>query len=371
MYKQKKSATANTNINSTSGGSVSSTNVSVSQIACGGHHSAIILEASGVLLTFGGGAFGKLGHGTRLAHVTAKQVDAFVGERVIQVSLGPHHSCALLNQGQVYTWGQAGRLGHASQGAEVDEMVPRQVMALERVFVVQVSCGHSHSAAVTETGDVYAWGSSRAYGHTDLNTVPNQPTMIKMLSGKAIVQVSCGISHTISLSDYKRLTGKAALAAARSMEVSLEDEENEALGKAFSAGTEIKNGKNGTELKMLQPPSPEREIAFLSQELKSYQDLTRTLAKQLQDSQNRLLLLINENSFLKSELEVMHQCAPSADDRLDTLRRHFSERLRDMERRHLEKENKWKMTLAKYRTQPHLEEEPEPLASEEAAPTKR
>ena len=64
------------------------------------------------------------------------------------MSLGPHHSAALTQKGEVYTWGQAGwrfcldflgilsgfsdfghfdsfsqagRLGHASQGAEVDD----------------------------------------------------------------------------------------------------------------------------------------------------------------------------------------------------------------------------------------------------------
>merc|ERR1719421_1085655 len=168
-------------------------------------------------MTWGGGAFGKLGHGNRLAQSTPKLVAALQSKKLIQISLGPHHSAALTPKGEVYTWGQAGRLGHASQGAEVDEMVPRLVEALSGVFVVQVSCGHSHCAAVTETGDVWAWGSSRTSGHTDPNASPNAPTTIKVLSGKAIVQASCGISHSIVLSDYRRLTGKAALAAARSM----------------------------------------------------------------------------------------------------------------------------------------------------------
>merc|ERR1740121_2848854 len=96
-------------------------------------------------------------------------------------------------------------------------MIPRQVMALGNVFVLQVSCGHSHCAAVTETGDVWAWGSSRAFGHTEPNAVPNVPTLIKVLSGKAIVQVSCGVTHNIALSDYRRLTSTAALSAVRSM----------------------------------------------------------------------------------------------------------------------------------------------------------
>merc|ERR1712226_1509014 len=90
-------------------------------------------------------------------------------------------------------------------------------MALSNVFVLQVSCGHGHCAVVTETGDVWAWGSSRTFGHTEPNAVPNVPTQIKVLSGKAIVQVACGVTHSIALSDYGRLTGRASMAAARSM----------------------------------------------------------------------------------------------------------------------------------------------------------
>ena len=59
----------------------------------------------------------------------------------------------------------------------------------------------------------------------------------------------------------------------------------------------------------------------------------RLLAKQLRDTTGRLHTLQSENQFLKSELELMHQCSTDADERLDALRRHFQERIRDMERR--------------------------------------
>jgi len=373
--------------------------VHVTYICCGGHHSATISsEPAGQLMTWGGGAFGKLGHGNRLAQHTPKLVAALQGKKLVQVSLGPHHSAALTPKGEVYTWGQAGRLGHASQGAEVDEMAPRQVQALSGVFVLQISCGHSHCAAVTETGDVWAWGSSRAFGHTEPNAVPNVPTLIKVLGGKAIVQTSCGISHTIVLSDYRRLTGKAALAAVRSVSTTsgvkdkslpaaaggrrgdpLEDpgadpkrpvqalDAGEApLGLLAnidrSAGAELGYGfeaaEGGLEKgvvggKGLPMPTMEREIAFLSAELKACQEQTLKLAKQLQEAKTKLEALQNENSFLKSELEVMHQCSNDADERLDTLRRHFSERIREMERRYTEKERVWKETFSRLRS--HLE----------------
>lgn len=365
----------------------------VTFVACGGHHSATISDAGGQLMTWGGGAFGKLGHGNRLAQTSPKLVTALQNKKLVQASLGPHHSAALTQKGEVYTWGQAGRLGHASQGAEVDEMVPRQVMALSSVFVLQVSCGHSHCAVVTETGDVWAWGSSRAFGHTEPSAVPNVPTMIKVLSGKAIVQVACGMTHSIALSDYRRLTGKAALAAARSMGAApagkdrmsppaaaggrLEGDGGPDTKKperyldsgeaALLSGDERNPGvlverhdttEGGPEKglygsKGLPAPAIEREVAFLSAELKAYQEQTLRLAKLLQETKTKLEALQNENSFLKSELEVMHQCSNDSDERLDTLRRHFNDRIREMERRYSEKERVWKETFGRLRS--HLE----------------
>jgi len=370
--------------------------VHVTCVACGGHHSATINEPAGQLMTWGGGAFGKLGHGNRLAQTKPKLVTAIQGKRLVRVSLGPHHSAALTNKGEVFTWGQAGRLGHASQGAEVDEMVPRQVTALNSVFVLQVSCGHGHCAVVTETGDVWAWGISRAYGHTEPSAVPNVPTMIKVLSGKAIVQVACGVTHNIALSDYRRLTGKAALAAARSMgagvaakdrstapggsgsrlesDAGLDSKKPERyadsgeasmsllVGDDRSAGASLTERSDVTEgntdkghagSKGLSVPTVEKEVAFLSGELKAYQEQTLRLAKLLQETKTKLEALQNENSFLKSELEVMHQCSNDADERLDTLRRHFNERIREMERRYSEKERVWKETFGRLRS--HLE----------------
>lgn len=372
--------------------------IHVTSVACGGHHSAIIAEPAGQLMTWGGGAFGKLGHGNRLAQTTPKLVAAIQNKKLVQVSLGPHHSAALTQKGEVYTWGQAGRLGHASQGAEVDEMAPRQVMALSGVFALQVSCGHSHCAVVTETGDVWAWGSSRTFGHTEPSAVPNVPTLIKVLCGKAIVQVACGVTHSVALSDYRRLTGKAALAAVRSMGAvstvkdkssipgaaggrrDLEDSEMNAkrserlldageaglggllAGDERAPGTQHCDRLDGADLgldkghagsKGLPVPTTEREVAFLSAELKMYQEQTLKLAKLLQEAKTKLETLQNENSFLKSELEVMHQCSNDADERLDTLRRHFSERIREMEWRYSEKERVWKETFSRLRS--HLD----------------
>lgn len=64
---------------------------------------------------------------------------------------------------QIYTFGcnDEGALGRDTS-EEGSEMSPGKVELEERV--VQVSAGDSHTAALTEHGTVYVWGSFRVSG---------------------------------------------------------------------------------------------------------------------------------------------------------------------------------------------------------------
>ena len=77
---------------------------------------------------------------------------------------------------------------------------------------MQVSAGHASCAAVTETGDVWSWGTSKVIGHTESSAPPNVPTLMRPLTSKAIVQVACGSSHSVALSDFQRLSDRAQAA---------------------------------------------------------------------------------------------------------------------------------------------------------------
>ena len=61
---------------------------------------------------------------------------------------------------QVYTFGcnDDGTLGHDTS-EEGSETVPAKVEGLPRI--VQVCAGDSHTAALSEDGQVYAWGNFR------------------------------------------------------------------------------------------------------------------------------------------------------------------------------------------------------------------
>lgn len=79
---------------------------------------------------------------------------------VTQVAAGGMHTVCLTKDGKVYTFGcnDEGALGRKT--AEEEEcMEPGLVETDARI--VQISAGDSHTAALTEHGDVLAWGTFR------------------------------------------------------------------------------------------------------------------------------------------------------------------------------------------------------------------
>ena len=82
---------------------------------------------------------------------------------------GDVHTLALTDEGAVYcfgggSFGQLG-LGHIKNlPVDVDECpfmpVPKQIETLKNIRVVQLSCGDSHSMALSENGELYGWGAA-------------------------------------------------------------------------------------------------------------------------------------------------------------------------------------------------------------------
>ena len=64
---------------------------------------------------FGSGNWGILGQGTEkdVKFDSPKLVEYFVKKniKVVDIALGEYHSVALTDDGSVYTWGQAGKVG--------------------------------------------------------------------------------------------------------------------------------------------------------------------------------------------------------------------------------------------------------------------
>ncbi|KYQ99647.1 regulator of chromosome condensation domain-containing protein [Tieghemostelium lacteum] len=78
-------------------------------------------------------------------------------EEIIDISAGWAYSAVVTRSGKVFTWGfnEKGQLGLGDRWFHGS---PQYVHALKDVKVVSVSCGRQHMCAVTENGLVYSWG---------------------------------------------------------------------------------------------------------------------------------------------------------------------------------------------------------------------
>lgn len=119
---------------------------------------------SGRVLTIGQGDVGQLGLSEdvmeRKRPASLKEVD---GVNFVQVTCGGMHSVAVTRNGEVYTWGcnDDGALGRPTTGDDGEEYLPRKVSLPENVEVVLASAGDSHTAVLSNKGEVYAWGAYR------------------------------------------------------------------------------------------------------------------------------------------------------------------------------------------------------------------
>mmetsp|Transcript_24145 Transcript_24145/g.66907 ORF Transcript_24145/g.66907 Transcript_24145/m.66907 type:complete len:608 (-) Transcript_24145:79-1902(-) len=172
--------------------------LAVTQVSCGYNHYAAI-TTNNDLYTWGGGAFGELGHGTEEDHYLPKRVDALVqhNKHIKQVVCGDFHTVSLTISGEVLAWGSntAGRTGHGETDGY--QLVPKRVERLAGVRVMSISTGSAHTAVVTETGEVYTWGFGKngELGHSQGDCC-HVPTLVKAMQGRKVKQVSCGSNHT-------------------------------------------------------------------------------------------------------------------------------------------------------------------------------
>ena len=199
----------------------------VVMVACGDAHSAA-LTSDGIVLTWGGGGCGQLGHpDTSLMpkdedgcpfQPEPRVVDSLnVGVR--HICCGKAHTVAVTEEGLLYTWGAGacGQLGHPDTSVfPFDEdgypyhPTPKLVAALKYVKLTLAACGDVHTLVLSEDGAIYCFGGG-SFGQLGLGVIKNLPVdvddcpfmpvpkQIENLRKLKIVYIGCGDSHSIAL----------------------------------------------------------------------------------------------------------------------------------------------------------------------------
>ena len=159
------------------------------------------LDANSAVLMWGRGDGGTLGNGTGKGSPSPSIITMFRTNPVSHVCCGAHHSVAVTELGQVFTWGR-GTEGQLGTGATASSNTPVQVDMLQREFVCKVSAGAAHTVVCTERHEVFSWGSSEfgQLGHGD-QLMCSYPMVVEKLlgMGDGVATVVCGAQHTLAL----------------------------------------------------------------------------------------------------------------------------------------------------------------------------
>ncbi|KAK8382123.1 hypothetical protein O3P69_015233 [Scylla paramamosain] len=147
----------------------------VKGIAYGSGPHVLAYTESGELYSWGHNGYCQLGNGSTNQGLTPYLVTTHLhNKRVTRIAAGSHHSLALTEEGEVLAWGQN-------------------------------NYGQTSSMAVMDNGEVYGWGLNSS-GQLGLGNNVNQqsPSRVTALQG-VITKIVCGYSHTLALSDEGNL----------------------------------------------------------------------------------------------------------------------------------------------------------------------
>ncbi|KAL4446354.1 hypothetical protein ABPG77_003161 [Micractinium sp. CCAP 211/92] len=201
----------------------------VLQIACGGMHTVALLE-DGRIFSWGVNDEGALGRETagelweKSGQASSKPGDAYTpGEvampeeagKVVQLSVGDSHTCALTETGAVWAWGTyrdaSGVMGFGPHTRI--QLTPTCVYDAKKADeqIVRIASGADHTAGVTAAGHLLTWGngqqgqlgrvgermSDRVKMDTLLTPHPVPFKRVRGVSNK-IVDVNCGTYATFA-----------------------------------------------------------------------------------------------------------------------------------------------------------------------------
>ncbi|XP_068173568.1 serine/threonine-protein kinase Nek8 isoform X2 [Antennarius striatus] len=133
--------------------------VTIKSVSCGDLFTTCMTDR-GIIMTFGSGSNGCLGHGNFNDVTQPKIVEALLGYELVQVSCGASHVLAVTNEREVFAWGRGdnGRLGLGTQDTFNS---PQQVTLPVEFEAQRVVCGVDCSMIISTQCSIMACGSNR------------------------------------------------------------------------------------------------------------------------------------------------------------------------------------------------------------------
>ena len=168
-----------------------------SSVSAGTEHTCAA-SAAGEVWCWGEGGRLQLGNTTNSGSQNTPQRTDALGDTAVQVTTGAQFSCARLTGGSVWCWGdnQSGQLGRGSTSPS-SSSAPTAVAGTGNVSVL--SAGGKHACTVTTAGAVRCWGANASGQVGDASFVDAySPKDVTGVSGTA-VDVAAGGTHTCAV----------------------------------------------------------------------------------------------------------------------------------------------------------------------------
>ncbi|KAM8902852.1 serine/threonine-protein kinase Nek8 isoform 2-T3 [Spinachia spinachia] len=188
--------------------------VTIKSVSCGDLFTTCMTDR-GIIMTFGSGSNGCLGHGNFNDVTQPKIVEALLGYELVQLSCGASHVLAVTNEKEVFAWGRGdnGRLGLGTQDTHNS---PQQVCLPGEFEAQRVVCGVDCSMIISTQYSIVASGSNR-FNKLGLDKIaagdePNpsnqveevhsySPVQSVPLNSEKIVHIDIGTSHSVAVTE--------------------------------------------------------------------------------------------------------------------------------------------------------------------------
>lgn len=128
------------------------------------------------------------------------------GRAVVQASCGDNHMAFLTEMGQVITSGECLQ-GQVGNGPSCETVESYQVKMPGNLAVRQIACGNTYTLALSESNNVFYWGTCKFAVPSGPYNVPkmvtlfktNTPTLWDTLKQSNITQIASGAAHILLL----------------------------------------------------------------------------------------------------------------------------------------------------------------------------
>ncbi|KAI7697510.1 Protein RCC2 -like protein [Sarcoptes scabiei] len=202
-------------------------NVSNAVSGCTACHSLIVTD-DGKVLTWGRNDRGQLGHGDTVRRDEPTIVEALKDYQIVGGAVGRGHTLFLTSKGTVFACGD-NKMGQLGVGSQLQTILAPTRVAHKGKPIVKVACGAEFSLIVDCAGHLFSFGFPQ-YGQLGHNTEAKyfasgnklaykceySPRKVMLFIEKnrdghttpvedvKIVDIACGINHSLAIDDKKR-----------------------------------------------------------------------------------------------------------------------------------------------------------------------